>query len=331
MNARVFGLCLVLISAPLLTPAQKPAQSVPPPPDIYETWVREAVKSNSSWTLVESRNFRLGSMTSDGKRLWAVRKDTNTMYVFDSEKKTWTNVGRATWVVALAYAKGKLWAATFDSAFVTIASPDLAIIAEYNLWTCDPVLGKVSLVPGATENPSDELYRCWKQVGRAGDAVAMTSDGERLWYADSEGSLWVREATEVAATPWKRVDDAKNITAMTFGAGTLWATNTANQLLVREPVLTGVGWKIVGDAYQVKGLAFLDGKLWNVASSGKSVYTSLRGKGCGPVKTTSEISAEWTCPGIEGYKLLVQSNDDRDSVTIITPDGRQHPLNFSKT
>lgn len=63
----------------------------------------------------------------------------------------------------------------------------------------------------------------------------------------------------------------------------------------------------------------------------KSIYTDLNGKECGPARTTSEVSSEHTCSGIEGYKLLIQSDDDRDSITIITPDGRPHPLNFSET
>lgn len=319
MNAKVFSLCLVLICTCLPTTAQKPAQPAAPPPDIYQTSVRKAVKANATWEQVESRSFKLGPMTSDGKRLWAVRKFTNTIYVFDSVKKTWTYVGHAKWVVGFAYAKGKLWVATQKNL----------------LWTCDPVSGNVSVVPGATEsaaeNPSDDLYRCWKQAGKAEEVVAMTSDGERLWYAGSDGGLWVREATEAAEVPWQRVDSAKNITAMTFGGGTLWATNTSNKLLVREPVLKAIGWKVVGDAYEVTGLAWMDSNLWSVAGSVKSIYTDLNGQGCGPVKTTSEVSSEWTCPGVPGYKLQIQSDDDRDSVNVITPDGKPHPLNFSKT
>ena len=319
MNARVVTFCLVLFSTCLPTTAQKPAQPAAPPPDIYQTSVRKAVQANATWEPVESRSFRLGPMTSDGKRLWAVRKFTNTIYVFDSAKKSWTDVGHAKWVVGLAYAKGKLWVATQKNL----------------LWTCDPVLGKVSLVPGptenATENPTDDLYKCWKQAGKAEEVVAMTSDGERLWYADSDGGLWVREATEAAEVPWQRVGSAKNITAMTFGGGALWATNTSNKLLAREPVLKDIGWKVVGDAYEVTGLAWMDGNLWSVAGAVRSLYTDLNGKGCGPVKTTSEVSSEWTCPGVPGYKLQIQSDDDRDSVNVITPDGKPHPLNFSKT
>jgi len=329
MYARVFSFCLILISTCLLTNAQQPAQTAPPPPDIYETSVREPVRTNATWKVIESRNFRLGPMTSDGKRLWAVRKFTNTIYVFDSVRKTWTYVGHAKWVVGFAYAKGKLWVATQKNLLGVVD------LSHNLLWTCDPVAGKVSLVPGATEsateNPSDDLYRCWKQAGKAEEVVAMTSDGERLWYADSDGSLWVGEATEAAEIPWKRVDSAKNITAMTFGGGALWATNTSNKLLVREPVLKESGWKVVGDAYLVMGLAWLDDKLWSVASSVRSNHTDLSGKGCSPIKSISEVSSEWTCPGIPGYKLLIQSDDDRDSVTVITPDGKQHPLNFSKT
>lgn len=67
------------------------------------------------------------------------------------------------------------------------------------------------------------------------------------------------------------------------------------------------------------------------ADSVKSVYTELTGKGCGPERTTSEASSERTCAGIEGYKLIVQYDDERESIAIVTPDGRQHPLNFWET
>lgn len=63
----------------------------------------------------------------------------------------------------------------------------------------------------------------------------------------------------------------------------------------------------------------------------KSIYTELTGKGCSPERTTSEVSSERTCTGIEGYKLIVQNDDERDSIAIVTPDGRQHPLNFWDT
>lgn len=329
MNKRVFSLLSVLFSTCLLTNAQKPAQPAESLPDIYETSVREPVKTKASWQLVESRNFRLGQMTSDAKRLWAVRKFTNSIYVFDSEKKTWTYVGHAKWVVGITYAKSKLWVATQKN---LLGRVDLS---HNLLWTCDLVSGKVSLVPdateSATENPTDDLYKCWKQAGEAEEVVAMTSDGERLWYADSGGDLWVGDASETIKIEWKKVDTAENITAMTFGGGTLWATNTSNKLLVRDPVLKATGWRVVDDAYQVMGLAWLDGKLWGVSSSVKSIHTELSGKGCTPIKSTSEVSSEWTCPGIPGYKLQIQSDDDRDSVNVITPDGKGHPLNFSKT
>ncbi|MDX6385721.1 MAG: hypothetical protein QOK48_3294 [Blastocatellia bacterium] len=60
----------------------------------------------------------------------------------------------------------------------------------------------------------------------------------------------------------------------------------------------------------------------------KSIYSDFEGKGCGASKTTGEISAERTCAGIEGYKLLILTDDDRDSITVITPNGKQHPLDF---
>ena len=67
------------------------------------------------------------------------------------------------------------------------------------------------------------------------------------------------------------------------------------------------------------------------SSAIKSVYTDLNGKVCSAERTTSEVSSERTCPGLEGFKLIVQNDDERDSITIITPDGRKHPLNFFQT
>lgn len=64
------------------------------------------------------------------------------------------------------------------------------------------------------------------------------------------------------------------------------------------------------------------------STSIKSIYTELDGKGCGAPKTTGEISSERTCTGIEGYKLIIQTDDDRDSITVIAPNGKQHPLDF---
>ena len=65
--------------------------------------------------------------------------------------------------------------------------------------------------------------------------------------------------------------------------------------------------------------------------SAKSIYTDLNGKGCSSERSTSEASSERTCSGIEGYKLLIQNDDERDSIAIITPDGKEHPLDFSQT
>jgi hypothetical protein len=67
------------------------------------------------------------------------------------------------------------------------------------------------------------------------------------------------------------------------------------------------------------------------ADSIKSIYTDLSGKGCSPERRTSEVSSERTCAGVEGYKLLVLNDDERDSITIISPDGRKHPLDFWQT
>lgn len=63
----------------------------------------------------------------------------------------------------------------------------------------------------------------------------------------------------------------------------------------------------------------------------KSNYTDLNGNGCSAERSTDEVSSERTCSGIEGYKLLIENQDERDTISIITPDGRQHPLNYTQT
>ncbi len=60
-----------------------------------------------------------------------------------------------------------------------------------------------------------------------------------------------------------------------------------------------------------------------------SVYTDLSPARCKTVKTSEEgASSVQRCPGVAGYSLLVEDNDMRQSVTVVAPDGKRHPLNY---
>ncbi|MFO1464593.1 MAG: hypothetical protein U1F66_12535 [bacterium] len=59
----------------------------------------------------------------------------------------------------------------------------------------------------------------------------------------------------------------------------------------------------------------------------ESVYSDLDPKRCKNVKE-AEDSFEMTCPGVAGFRLLVLEGDLRSSVTVIDPQGKEHPLEF---
>ena len=60
-----------------------------------------------------------------------------------------------------------------------------------------------------------------------------------------------------------------------------------------------------------------------------SVYSDLAPNKCKTLKTDRETGASTqSCPGIAGYKLLVHDDDSRQSITVVTPDGKEHDLDF---
>ncbi len=60
-----------------------------------------------------------------------------------------------------------------------------------------------------------------------------------------------------------------------------------------------------------------------------SVYTNITGAGCKTVEAHEEgASSVQKCPGVGGYDLLVEDSDSRQSVAVVTPDGKKHPLNY---
>jgi hypothetical protein len=65
------------------------------------------------------------------------------------------------------------------------------------------------------------------------------------------------------------------------------------------------------------------------APAADSVYTDLAPARCKTVETHEEgASSVQRCAGVGGYELLVEDDDSRQSVTVVGPDGKKHPLNY---
>lgn len=61
----------------------------------------------------------------------------------------------------------------------------------------------------------------------------------------------------------------------------------------------------------------------------ESVYSDISSSKCRTVEVDKEIGGSTQiCPGIAGYKLLVLDDDARQSITVVTPGGKKHPLDF---
>ena len=65
------------------------------------------------------------------------------------------------------------------------------------------------------------------------------------------------------------------------------------------------------------------------AGSIESIYTDLSTPPCKTVSTDKETGASTEkCPGVGGYTLLTHYDDERQSVSVVTPGGKEQPLNF---
>ncbi len=65
------------------------------------------------------------------------------------------------------------------------------------------------------------------------------------------------------------------------------------------------------------------------ATSTDSLYSNLSADYCKTIEVEQETGdSVQRCPGVAGHSLLVQDYDARQSVTILTPDGQQHPLRY---
>ena len=62
----------------------------------------------------------------------------------------------------------------------------------------------------------------------------------------------------------------------------------------------------------------------------ESVYTDIAPARCKTVETQEEEGAysRQKCAGVGGYTLLVEDDDSRQSVTVVSPDGKEHPLHY---
>jgi hypothetical protein len=82
-------------------------------------------------------------------------------------------------------------------------------------------------------------------------------------------------------------------------------------------------------AFPVLALAALAGASAPARVQVGSVYTELHGSGCRTVEVFEETGGTVRrCPGVAGYHLLVAEDDDRASVTVVAPGGREHPLDY---
>ncbi|MBO0858091.1 MAG: hypothetical protein J2P21_06475 [Chloracidobacterium sp.] len=62
-----------------------------------------------------------------------------------------------------------------------------------------------------------------------------------------------------------------------------------------------------------------------------SIYTYLAPSHCKTVIVDKELGESvQQCAGVAGYSLLLEDSDNRQSVTVVAPDRKRHPLNYSQ-
>ena len=60
-----------------------------------------------------------------------------------------------------------------------------------------------------------------------------------------------------------------------------------------------------------------------------SIYSDLSSSKCKTIQTDEETgSSVQNCPGIAGYKLQLLDDDSRQSITVVAPDRKEHPLDL---
>ena len=88
-------------------------------------------------------------------------------------------------------------------------------------------------------------------------------------------------------------------------------------------------WHIVLKLAICLVLLFTTGEVIKGQTKLVSVYTDLSESKCKTIEVDKETgSSTQMCPGIAGYRLLVLDDDARQSITVVSPGGKQHPLEF---
>lgn len=65
------------------------------------------------------------------------------------------------------------------------------------------------------------------------------------------------------------------------------------------------------------------------AQNAISIYTDISGKACTKYIDDQATDAyTLNCPGVHGFRLQVHEDDERSSVSLVTPDKRVIPLNY---
>jgi hypothetical protein len=70
----------------------------------------------------------------------------------------------------------------------------------------------------------------------------------------------------------------------------------------------------------------------SAAQSIQSIYTDLGGNKCKTLERNDEAAGYLLeqCPGVAGYKILIDSGDDRSNILVVKPDGSKHNLGFGE-
>jgi len=142
---------------------------------------------------------------------------------------SWTDIGHANNVAAMAGLGSKLYCATSDN----------------RLWIRDAVAWEVD----------------WVDIGHANNVVGMTGLAGKLYCATADDRLWMREPVPWEVD-WVDIGHANNVADMAALSGKLYCATADNRLWMREPVPWEVDWVDIGHANNVVGMAGLDGKLY---------------------------------------------------------------------
>lgn len=94
--------------------------------------------------------------------------------------------------------------------------------------------------------------------------------------------------------------------------------------------MTGKGWMM---KFSYNLLVFSAVCMINLSAGAEtqitSIYTDLSGNNCKIIKEDRETgSSVRRCPGVGGFHLLIADDDSRMSISVVTPDRKEHPLDY---